>query len=252
MDGWVSYYSIAMISQPMKAQLSALIYEKSLRRKNVKSAEKSADDNTTPSSQADENAGAGNPSDAEAGNGAADGDSSINGKDKGKTNNLGTARPEDESSVLKSRQAIVNLVGVDTNRISNFAAVQFIIVNSLGKLIVYSAFLITIIGWIPFTAGITAWALMLPLNTYFSRRYVRLSEKLMKVRDDKLAVVNEALLGMRQIKFAALEEQWEKHIMDWREKELSVTWQVFLGAGLPVLFCWLLRHLLPMPSSTAS
>jgi hypothetical protein len=40
MDGWVNYYSITMISQPIRAQLSALIYEKSLKRKNVKSADK--------------------------------------------------------------------------------------------------------------------------------------------------------------------------------------------------------------------
>ncbi|GJD02722.1 ABC transporter [Colletotrichum higginsianum] len=51
----------------------------------------------------------------------------------------------------------------------------------------------------------------------------------MKIRDQKLAVVNEALVGMRQIKFSALEPQWEKRILDMREKELGALWQVFKG-----------------------
>ncbi|KAI6783299.1 ATP-dependent bile acid permease-like protein [Emericellopsis cladophorae] len=209
-DGWVHYYSVAMISQPLKAQLSALVYEKSLRRKNVKAADKPKETEAPPFVVGEEPE---EPSDA---------------VPVAESTEEPPSSP-DQTGVLKSRQAIVNLVGVDTRRIADFCAIQFFIISSLGKLVVSSGFLIQLLGWIPFIVGMAAWAIVLPFNTYFAKRYVRLSQVLMHVRDDKLAVLNEALLGIRQIKFAALEKQWEKRIMDMRDKELAVTWSMFLG-----------------------
>ena len=149
----------------------------------------------------------------------------------------------DNDSVLKSRQTIVNLVGVDAQRIALFSAYQFMIVNGGFKLIIYSAFLVKLIGWIPFFAGLIAWGLTLPINTYFTKIYMRQSEHLMKLRDEKLAVVNEALLGIRQIKFSALEKQWEKRILAMREKELKTIWKVFMADT--VIFCaWVVSPIL--------
>lgn len=59
----------------------------------------------------------------------------------------------------------------------------------------------------------------------------------MKVRDDKLAVVNEALTGIRQIKFSALEPEWEQKIGNVREKELKSVWAVFVSDTM-LLACW--------------
>ncbi|KAL2675266.1 hypothetical protein Neosp_011449 [[Neocosmospora] mangrovei] len=215
-EGWVFWYSFADVSLPIRAQLSTLVFEKSLRRKNVKAAEKQKE--ATKSQEAD-------------------------GKDKDDDES-------DSSSVLKSRQAIVNLVGVDAARIANFAAYQFLIVNSVAKLLTFSFFLIRLIGWIPFTAGMLAWAATLPANTYFSKALLGKSEKLMKLRDEKLAVVNEALLGMRQIKFSALEARWEQRILAMREKELKTLWQLFIvDSGL--FGCWVVSPILLAATSLA-
>lgn len=251
-----------MISQPMRAQLSALVYEKSLRRKNVKSADKSTEEKAeaSPSSLVEETEEASNNvpvggSDEANTSGETDtgepANENSNVKDKDKTNGKNAASSSDESSVLKSRQAIVNLVGVDSRRISHFAAFQFVIISSIGRLIINSVFLIKLIGWLPFLIGFLAWALVLPINTYFARLYVRYSDTLMKARDEKLAVVNEALMGMRQIKFAALEKQWEKRIMDLRETELRWTWTLFLGDT--VLFgCWVASPIFLAAAALAS
>src|SRR5690348_13063171 len=139
---------------PIRAQLSTLVFEKSLRRKNVKSTEKSKE-----SSEEDD------------------------------------TKNKDDDSVLKSRQSIVNLYGIYAQRVSNFSAYQFLIINSVAKLVIFSTFLVQIIGWIPFTAGLFTWAITLPANTWFSKALMARSEQLMKQRDEKLAVVNEALLG---------------------------------------------------------
>ncbi|KAF5719122.1 ATP-dependent bile acid permease [Fusarium mundagurra] len=216
-EGWVFWYSFASIALPIRSQLSTLIFEKSLRRKNVKSADKSK--------ESDEPQG--------------------QGEDKKNEEDA-----DDGSSVLKSRQAIVNLVGVDALRISNFTGFQFLIINSVFKLLFFSFFLVRLIGWIPFTAGLVAWGLTLPANTYFSRELLSRSDKLMKLRDEKLAVVNEALLGMRQIKFAALESRWEKRILAMRERELKTLWGLFVvDTGL--FGCWVVSPILLAATSLA-
>ncbi|KAM5355421.1 hypothetical protein ACJ41O_002067 [Fusarium nematophilum] len=217
-EGWVFWYSLANMCLPIRAQLSTLVFEKSLRRKNVKAAEKSKE---ATDSQEDANE---NKEDDES---------------------------SDDSSVLKSRQAIVNLVGVDASRISDFAAYQFLIINSVSKLVTFSFFLVRLIGWIPFTAGMVAWALTLPANTYFSKALMARSEKLMKLRDEKLAVVNEALLGMRQIKFSALEARWEKRILTMRERELKTLWRLFIvDTGL--FGCWVISPIILAATSLAT
>lgn len=60
----------------------------------------------------------------------------------------------------------------------------------------------------------------------------------MAARDRKLAIINEALMGIRQIKFSALEQQWQKKITDYRAAELKTIWRVFV-ADTFLIFCWI-------------
>lgn len=235
LDGWVAFQSITMISLPMRAQISALIFEKSMKRKTVKAINKADEKKDAP---VEESQGTEATTTTE----APDAKKDIDKKEEVESG---------EDSVLKSRQAIVNLIGVDCRRISNFAAMSFLIINSFGKLIVYSGFLISLIGFIPFGAGILAWALILPFNTYFSKRYMASADVLMKVRDQKLSVINEALLGMRQIKFAALEKQWQTRILGWREKELGLVWKIFLY-DTALLSCWVVSPIMLAATSLAT
>lgn len=243
-----------MIALPLRAQLSVLIYEKSFRRKNVKAAQKLQIENSTVVDEAEELEGAQLINTTTAADNSAPLDRSDNANEMiGNTVQQDGATPvaEERSTVLKSRQAIVNLVGVDCRRIAGFAQYQFTIINSIGRLFVYSIFLIQLIGWLPFMAGITGWALILPVNIHFSKKYIRLTEDLMSVKDKKLAVINEALLGMRQIKFAALERQWEKRVMDLRDEELQRTWKIFLTDT--VLFsCWIISPIFLAAASLAA
>lgn len=152
--------------------------------------------------------------------------------------------------MLKSRQAIVNLVGVDTKHIADFAMMQLFIVSSVGKLLIYSGYLIKLIGWLPFGAGILAWSFVLPANTIAAKYYLKAETRLMKNRDNKLAVVNEALLGMRQIKFSALESQWENKILDMRETEISSLKSVFKADAM-LFFSWVASPILLAAASLA-
>ncbi|KAK7459859.1 hypothetical protein CaCOL14_009182 [Colletotrichum acutatum] len=203
-DAWVEatmfWLSWAELCIPLRGALSALIFEKSMRRKNVKAASKQ---------EAEEKEDDAKPKD-----------------DKKKKADEEEA---EDDNVLKSKQAIINLIGVDAKRISDFAAFQFLFPSSAAKLLVAIWFLVYLLGWGPLGAGLLAWAILLPINFSYAKVYSKAQDKLMKIRDQKLAVVNEALVGMRQIKFSALEPQWEKRILAMREKELGALWQVFKG-----------------------
>jgi len=62
----------------------------------------------------------------------------------------------------------------------------------------------------------------------------------MKIRDLKAAILSEALQGLRQIKFSALESQWEKSVMDQREIELGEVWNI-MKYKMGLVACWMLN-----------
>lgn len=205
-DSQVYWISISELSIPVRGQLSALIFEKSMRRKDVKGTGRSS--NKTDVDGTSETA-------------------KVAGKE------------EDEAEALKkSKQGVVNLLGVDAKRVSDFAASQDAFPSSLFKLIVSLVFLVSLLGWRPLLAGFSVMAAILPVNIYFSKRYAEAQDRLMKVRDEKLGIVNEALQGIRQIKFSALEPEWERKILGVREKELQSVWDVFKNDTM-LMACWI-------------
>lgn len=214
---WISW---AELSIPVRGQLSALIFEKSMRKKDVKGTGRSSNKKAEEAESAE-------PTIA----GPA-GESTATDKPE-------VPEEEDESEALKkSKQGTVNLIGVDTKRVSDFATFQNLFPGSLFKLIVSLVFLVSLLGWKALLAGFSTMLAVMPVNIYFSKRYAAAQDKLMKVRDDKLAVVNEALQGIRQIKFSALEPEWEKKISDVREEELKSVWRVFSSDAM-LLACWI-------------
>lgn len=61
----------------------------------------------------------------------------------------------------------------------------------------------------------------------------------MTLRDQKMAVITEALQGIRQIKFSALEQQWQSRIRATRGKELTKQWRVFC-MNTVLIMIWIL------------
>ncbi|KAF8858156.1 P-loop containing nucleoside triphosphate hydrolase protein [Acephala macrosclerotiorum] len=211
-ESWLYWISWSEVAIPIRAQISALIFQKAMRRKDVKGAsktEKKVNDS---------------PDMADASKDATTGDTpEIN---------------EEEDTEPKGKQSTVNLIGVDTKRVSDFCSFNNYFAGSLFKLIVSFAFLISIIGWKALLCGFAAMSLTIPINIYFSKRYSAAQDRLMKVRDTKMGVVTEALQGIRQIKFSALEDNWHAKIGKVRERELGEQWSVYV-ADTFLLFCWI-------------
>ena len=172
-ESWLFWVSWSELAIPIRSQLSALIFQKAMRRKDVKGASKSAKKKNGDGLDISE---------------AALGESAS--ADKPEVD-------EEDDNDPKGKQSTVNLIGVDTKRVSDFCSFNNYFPGSLFKLIVSFAFLLSIIGWKSLLLGFLAMSLTIPLNIYFSKRYAAAQDRLMKVRDIKMAVVTEALQGMR-------------------------------------------------------
>ncbi|KAI1174319.1 P-loop containing nucleoside triphosphate hydrolase protein [Nemania sp. FL0916] len=213
---WVSWCDIAI---PIRAELSALIFQKAMRRKDVKEAAKKKETATTSEV------------------GAA-------GQSHGSSQSENEESGDDEAEALKkSKQSTVNLIGVDAKRVSEMANINFLFPSSLFKLIISLVFLLDLLGWKALVAGFGTMLVVTPINIYFSKLYSDAQERLMNVRDEKMGVVAEALQGIRQIKFAALEPQWEKKIDSVRERELTCVWDAF-RYDVMLFACWITSPLL--------
>ncbi|KAI1334327.1 P-loop containing nucleoside triphosphate hydrolase protein [Xylariaceae sp. FL0016] len=212
---WMSWAELAI---PIRAQLAALIFQKSMRRKDVKESSKKKQ---TPAESADPT--------------IAGPIGQATGADRPEVDET----EEDEAEQInKSKQSTVNLIGVDAKRVSDFASFNNYFPGSAFKLVVSLVFLVDLLGWKALLAGFSTMLAIMPLNVYFSKRYSDAQDLLMKVRDEKMEVVSEALQGIRQIKFAALEPQWEAKIREVRERELKCVWSAFLN-DLVLMACWI-------------
>ncbi|KAI6711688.1 hypothetical protein JHW43_005753 [Diplocarpon mali] len=164
-ESWLYWISWSELAIPIRAQLSALIFQKSMRRKDVKGASKAKKE--TPK-----------------GSGMASASDDVPGD-----------KPEldKDDSENKSKQSTVNLIGVDTKRVSDFCFFNNFLPGSVFKLAISFGFLLSIIGWKSLLSGFLAMSLTIPLNIFFSKRYSAAQDRLMKIRDVKMGVVTEAL-----------------------------------------------------------
>lgn len=199
LEAWLDFVSHSRIGQPISQQLAAVIFAKSMRRKDVRGVSNKMDQI-----------------------GALSLNEGVEPKEQDRFK-----QNENEDDEQKTRQSTINLVAVDSWRISNFATYIYTLPATALKLTLASIFLLNLIGWMPLLAGLAIPALITPANLFAYRGYATAQSNLMKTRDKKLAVVTEALQGIRRIKFSALEDSWQQRIMEVRKRELITQWRVF-------------------------
>ena len=220
-EAWLYFVVFSKLGIPIYEQLSAVIFGKSMRRKDVKGPGKKDETEPTPTPTANGEIPVSQVLESE-------------GQDNG-----GTVGEGDDEDSQQTRQSTINLIGVDGKRVADFATFSYIFPGTVVKLTFAFAFLISMIGWLPLLAGMLVPIIVLPINILASKRYAKAQDGLMKMRDKKMAVVTEALQGIRQIKFSALERQWNKKILDVRGDELKEQWTVFVNDTI-LITIWIL------------
>ncbi|KAI8388117.1 P-loop containing nucleoside triphosphate hydrolase protein [Radiomyces spectabilis] len=119
-----------------------------------------------------------------------------------------------------STGTIVNLMSTDSSRVSEYATWWFFWVESPIELAVGITFLYQLLG-VSCLLGLLVMVVTLPLNHFSAKLFARTQDRLMSARDKRVSLMNEALQGVRQIKFFAWEKKWENRIMKSRATELK-------------------------------
>ncbi|WVQ63190.1 uncharacterized protein L199_001341 [Kwoniella botswanensis] len=163
----------------IKAELTAAIYDKALRRKDASGVVAAKEDESK---------------DKEGGN------------------------AEKKSNADSGK--VVNLMAGDTNRIGNTVSGGYYIYGAPFEIIVASVFLYNILGWSAF-AGVVVLLVATPLNSFVSKRSVKITQELLKARDKRIGVMNELIGAIQFIKFFAWIEQWKNRAADARAKEMK-------------------------------
>lgn len=211
---WINF---TVLATPIRSQLSALIFWKSMKMRDVKEPEKGIR--------------------IEAGSDSLN--TVVNGNNDNSLEIEAVLQDDPVDEVpANNNQTVINLVGVDAQRVSDFCSFNNLFPGTVFTLSIAVWFLVSLIGWVSVGAGLMVPILFIPLNFVATKIYMRAQEGVMKARDEKMAIVKEALQGIRQIKFTAVEDQWQRAIMEARERELAQQWRVFAWAVL-LMFCWI-------------
>ncbi|KAF9219839.1 P-loop containing nucleoside triphosphate hydrolase protein [Gyrodon lividus] len=115
---------------------------------------------------------------------------------------------------------IVNLMAVDANRIAMMVSGAYLIYGGPLEIIIASAFLYNLLGVSAF-AGFIVIVIGWPLNSFITRRSIRIQKGVSASRDKRMAVLNELINAVKFIKFFAWEERWIQRAMDARGVEMG-------------------------------
>ena len=126
---------------------------------------------------------------------------------------------EDDELKASTTGAIINLMGTDSSRITDFSALWWSVISAPLELTVGFYFIYQIMGSSCFY-GLLVMVLLLPINHYNADLFAKTQDRLMEARDKRVSLVTEVLQGIRQIKFFAWETKWEEKIMEARNAEL--------------------------------
>ncbi|KAH9018832.1 ATP-binding cassette transporter [Lactarius hengduanensis] len=186
-NGQMWSISSTTLQVSIRVQLNSILFAKTLVRKDVASSS--------------------SPSDNKA-------------KDKNITDPASESSEKDDEGDFSSKAQIMTLMTTDVGRVGEFSWHIFTLVDSPIEIIIGTIFLYSLLGSSAFV-GLAVTCLFLPLNHFAGKVVVGAQENLMKARDERVALMNEVLGGIRMLKFMAWERNFEKRILKIREKELK-------------------------------
>ncbi|KAL3460120.1 P-loop containing nucleoside triphosphate hydrolase protein [Aspergillus heterothallicus] len=134
---------------------------------------------------------------------------------------------EESDETPRTKHSILNLLGVDASKISDFAVYCHLLLDCVLEVGLTIGFLLYLMGWKSTLSGCAIPLMLTPLYYIITRRYSVKEQALMSSRDEKSASLTEMVRGMRQVKFSALESEWYTKILKLRNKELKSQAEVF-------------------------
>ncbi|KAJ5727734.1 P-loop containing nucleoside triphosphate hydrolase protein [Penicillium malachiteum] len=125
-----------------------------------------------------------------------------------------------------------NLISSDTVSFSKFTAVNYILPFSFVRFFLSILFLLRLLGWKSTAVAVLVTVATVPIHRRVINQERVAKKGLVAARDKKTKTTSEALHALRQIKFSALEAQWEERIEVCRQEELKHIGRAFLATNI--------------------
>ncbi|KAF2399882.1 multidrug resistance-associated protein 1 [Trichodelitschia bisporula] len=141
-----------------------------------------------------------------------------------------------EGSAAKSTGDIVNLMAVDTQRISDLSRQGHQLWSSPFQITLCMISLSQLLGW-PGFAGVVVMAVMIPLNAYIARLMKTYQRQQMGNKDERTRVTTEILNNIKSIKLYSWAAAFAERLSEVRNKELRMLRKIG-GTQAASRFCW--------------
>ncbi|CAD6886133.1 unnamed protein product [Tilletia controversa] len=184
--------SSTLLTNRFRSQLSVLLLNKSLRRKDITTVKDKETD------------GEGADSTESGGKGKKDDDESDN----------------DNPAQFATKSKIISIQTVDIQRVEGFGFHIFVLIGCPTELITGGILAYRILG-ISAVIGLAMSLLTAPIVYLITSRIEKVQEKLMAARDSRTSAMNESFQAIRMIKFSSWERRVTERIMKARRTELK-------------------------------
>ncbi|CAL1699089.1 unnamed protein product [Somion occarium] len=174
----------------LRIQLNSILFAKTLIRKDIASSSGPAPGTTTA------------------------------GAENGASNTKKDEKKKEDEDEFSSKAQVMTLMTTDVDRVSDFSWHIFTLFDSPVEIVVGTLFLYNLLGVSCFF-GLAVTCLFMPLNHFAGKVVVGAQDNLMKARDERVALMNEILGGIRMLKFMAWERSFESRVLKVRERELK-------------------------------
>lgn len=230
--------STTVVQLKFKIQLNTMLFAKTLVRKNLPGTastdseeKKKTEDTGAASRTAGTNSASNGTSDAPTTAGHSTAPTATTGTTTAVNASEATppvknASTSDEEE-FSSKAQVMTLMTTDVDRVSDFSWHLFSLVDSPIEIVIGGYFLYTLLGVSTFW-GLGASLLFMPINHWASKIVVKAQDDLMKARDERVALMNELLGGIRMLKFMAWERSFEKRVLKVRDRELAHQWRNYV------------------------
>ncbi|GAA5924113.1 hypothetical protein JCM1841_004577 [Sporobolomyces salmonicolor] len=120
---------------------------------------------------------------------------------------------------------IINLISVDTYRLSEIAAyLHFLTMEMPFSIVVIVYLLFRLLGWSAI-AGVTVLILITPIQAQIAKLYNKYQEALLAAADRRLTLATEVIGQVRIVKYFAWERKFLEKMDQTRHKELRALWR---------------------------
>jgi ATP-binding cassette, subfamily C (CFTR/MRP), member 1 len=145
-------------------------------------------------------------------------------------------RLSNEGRAAKSTGDIVNLMVVDTQRISELSRQGFQLWSAPFQITLCLISLNQLLGWTGF-AGLGVMCVMIPVNMLIARLTKALQKRQMKNKDRRTRVTTEILMNIKSIKLYSWTSAFVQRLSEVRSRELK-TLRKLGGVQAMSRFCW--------------